>query len=482
MPPETPSRRRAALRQALLAALAALWIAAPAAAQQVLYVAGNPTPIVDAELRAILQLELLGFTVNLVDDDTVTEADATGMDLVYISASVASGKVGNEFETTAIPVVVVETFVLDDMGMTGGSFGTDLGGTTGQTTLDIAGSGRLAAGLSGTVTISGTAVEIFWGVPAPAALVGATEAGTPGHAAVFGYETGAAMVTGTAPARRVALPLGDDVADDWTADMVQLFNAAIAWATSAPAPATVRIQPLGDSITEGFLGLDSYRVPLWPLLAAQGCDVDFTGSVHTEPDGVTDGDHEGHSGFRTDEIEAQLAGWLVGNAPDVVLLHLGTNDILQSVATNVADQNLRDIIGLLRVANPNVTVLLAQVIPNEPANEAATLALNAAIATIAGDLDGPASPVLLVDHYTGYDGATLNADGIHPNATGEARMAQVWTDALLPVLGAQTCSALTPVPASSRLGTASAVALLGTLGIGTLLARRGRGRGDNARV
>lgn len=459
-PPHTPQRRSPRLPWLALVFALALG-APPALAQNVLYVAGNSAPTSDAEQRAILQLELLGATVTVIDDDVVTAASAVGMQLVYISAAVSSGKVSDTFETTAIPVVVLEAFVLDDMGMTGTSSGTDFGTTPAQTELDMVGAGPLSAGLTGTIPMSADAELIMWGVPGPAATIAATEAGVPGHAAIFGYESGAAMVSGTAPARRVSLPIANQVAASWTADMVQLFDAAIAWALGAPEPDRLRIQPLGDSITVGIQNDESYRVPLWPLLAAQGCEVDFTGAQHKEPSGTTDGDHEGHSGFRTDEIEAELPTWLIGNVPEVVLLHLGTNDVLQSVATNVAAQNLRDIIGQLRAANAEVTVLLAQIIPNKPPNEAAVLALNAEIATIASDLHTSTAPVLLVDHYTGYDGSVLNrSDNIHPNPAGEAHMAQVWADALLPVLGSEVCSALAPVPAISRGGNATAVVLL----------------------
>jgi len=86
----------------------------------------------------------------------------------------------------------------------------------------------------------------------------------------------------------------------------------------------------------------------------------------------------------------------------------------------------------LRGSNPNVGILLAQVIPNLPANEAAVVALNDEIASLAAQKDLPASPVILVDHYSGYSSFDDNYDQIHPNDAGEAIMAQRWFDALLP--------------------------------------------------
>jgi acyl-CoA thioesterase-1 len=45
--------------------------------------------------------------------------------------------------------------------------------------------------------------------------------------------------------------------------------------------------------------------------------------------------------------------------------------------------------------------------------------------------DTEESPVILVDQYTGFNAATDTYDGIHPNARGEAKMAQKWFDAIL---------------------------------------------------
>src|SRR3954469_10677067 len=94
----------------------------------------------------------------------------------------------------------------------------------------------------------------------------------------------------------------------------------------------VKIMPLGDSITESFWDHASYRFFLYNQLVNAGYDVDFVGSMT----GVNAGDplysnfdqnHEGHSGFRADEIQNNIVNWANQNKPDVVLLHIGSNDI-----------------------------------------------------------------------------------------------------------------------------------------------------------
>src|SRR5262245_54038543 len=77
-----------------------------------------------------------------------------------------------------------------------------------------------------------------------------------------------------------------------------------------PAPAApVRIMPLGDSITQADASHDSYRRPLWKSLQSGGYLVDFVGSSSMNHMGGPpvrdfDADHEGHWGWRADEIES----------------------------------------------------------------------------------------------------------------------------------------------------------------------------------
>ncbi len=199
----------------------------------------------------------------------------------------------------------------------------------------------------------------------------------------------------------------------------------------------VRILPLGDSITEGKWQRPSYRPALWQRLHERGCQVDFVGS-QGGPAGELhyDDDHEGHWGWRTDEIAAGLPDWLPRRGPNIALVHLGTNDVLQDVPTPVALAHLRTILEQLRASNPHITILLAQVIPAHPSRDAGIAALNAGIAALAAAEDTQASRIRVVDLHTGYDRA-LNYDGLHPDARGAALIAQRWHDALAPLLASR---------------------------------------------
>lgn len=212
------------------------------------------------------------------------------------------------------------------------------------------------------------------------------------------------------------------------------------------AAAQTRIMPLGDSITNGGNGFVSYRYDLWFDLQIAGYAVDFVGArdflfgggpdLASYPDYFTtfDRDHEGYWGWRTDEIAAIVTGATTTAQPDVVLIHLGTNDIGQMGAAGVAnaDTNLRLIIDRIRSVRPNVTILLAQVIPIGPGsgyfpNADQVAPLNTVVATIATEMNTLESPVILVDQNAGFDLATMvQPDGLHPNLAGEAQVADVW--------------------------------------------------------
>src|SRR4051812_13148830 len=127
---------------------------------------------------------------------------------------------------------------------------------------------------------------------------------------------------------------------------------------------TANIMPLGDSITESSDGLPTYRYYLWKSSLAKGYRIDFVGSKRGVQNGQPlhqdfDMDHEGHSGWRADEIMAQITQWARAFSPDFVLLLVGHNDLCQSqdVASTVND--VGGIIDALRTVNAHVVVLVA---------------------------------------------------------------------------------------------------------------------------
>jgi lysophospholipase L1-like esterase len=58
-------------------------------------------------------------------------------------------------------------------------------------------------------------------------------------------------------------------------------------------------------------------------------------------------------------------------------------------------------------------------------------ALNTAIIPWAQKMNKTESPIWTVDQYTGFNGAADLRDGVHPNASGDKKMAAVWEPALI---------------------------------------------------
>ena len=124
---------------------------------------------------------------------------------------------------------------------------------------------------------------------------------------------------------------------------IGLLAGAVIMVWTVFAGATVRIMPSGDSLTRGCCPTDSgcdlgYRYPLYKKLVNEGLDVNFVGSQKHPIDtcsifGVPtdfDRDHEGYYGKRADQVRDDIYGNLEINPADIVLLDIGTNDLLQS--------------------------------------------------------------------------------------------------------------------------------------------------------
>jgi murein DD-endopeptidase MepM/ murein hydrolase activator NlpD len=197
----------------------------------VLYVAGS-TSLNAADTALRNRLQGLGLTVQVKSASSSATADATGKALVVVSSTVSPTSVGNKFKHVTVPVLTWESGIYDDMGLTptsSTSFGTQSSQRQGSV---VTPSSPLAAGLSGTVTITSQNGTFNWGKPSAAAKV-LTLSGDASKSVVFAYAAGQAMPGLTAPARRVGLFLGDTTATVLTQSGWALFDAAVNWAVGA---------------------------------------------------------------------------------------------------------------------------------------------------------------------------------------------------------------------------------------------------------
>ena len=214
------------------------------------------------------------------------------------------------------------------------------------------------------------------------------------------------------------------------------LGLALGLGVAAPAQAEsnggVRVMPLGDSITDGYNVPGGYRIDLWQRLGAAGHTVDFVGSGFNGPAGLGDHDHEGHSGWRIDQLDANIVGWLQAYTPRTILLHIGTNDVNQNYDVANAPARLSALIDKIRATAPDVELFVAQITPEtDPTREQRVQAYNA---TIPGIVASKGPRTHLVDMHSAITTADL-ADGVHPNQAGYDKMGATWFAALQSVPG-----------------------------------------------
>jgi lysophospholipase L1-like esterase len=233
----------------------------------------------------------------------------------------------------------------------------------------------------------------------------------------------------------------------------------------------VRIMPLGDSITEGVWFADttsscndptfnncpdpslrvSYRRTLYNALEALSPNyaVNMVGSLSNGAGaGLTQPHHEGHAGFSSNQIAVNVPSYLSSNPPDIILLHIGTNNFTTD-ATDV--KTLLDNIstwaqgfyGVLPTGQHAVTVYVAKIIQAvNSITPTDVTTFNTNVKNIAGDRTDV--KVIMVDQQTMagltytitndpscfVEGGTCTvgdmASDLHPNPSGYTKMANKW--------------------------------------------------------
>ena len=193
--------------------------------------------------------------------------------------------------------------------------------------------------------------------------------------------------------------------------------------------APVKVMAVGDSITANTNV--HYREAVSEFALQHGCDLAFVGQY---ADGTRRfaTKHSAVGGIRADTVDTSyISGWMLASAPNVVLIHLGTNDSWQGRPAAETIGSLSGIIDKIRLQNPAATILLAQIIPSTLTGLNQLLTeLNAMIPALVASKDTAASRVFVVDQFTGFDAVADTTDGVHPNQNGQYKMAARWFEKL----------------------------------------------------
>lgn len=221
----------------------------------------------------------------------------------------------------------------------------------------------------------------------------------------------------------------------------------------------LRIACLGNSITQGNVVSGaikqwSYRYFLWEKLDSLNMNIDMVGYQNywfNETSGNTvatplsrytnrtfDRDHDAYYGITSSgHLNGDASTGWTGSAlpslanraytPDMLLLHIGTNDDDGVVATTVS--NINATIDEMRSRNPNVVILLAKLITSWKA-------INGQIDAIVLAKNTAQSPVIMIDMPPGFVNdpnvsGTMTFDYVHPNTVGSVFMAKRWFEPML---------------------------------------------------
>ena len=193
--------------------------------------------------------------------------------------------------------------------------------------------------------------------------------------------------------------------------VLSILCAHAAW-SATPTSGMKTILVLGDSLSDGF---QLKRSEAYPALIANklrdaGLNLQVTNASATG--GTTEGGLE--------RLPAHLKRKI-----DIFVLELGINDAFRGVPVEQIQNNLQQIIDIVKARNPDVRVVIAGMqLPNYGADDYVS-----AFGKMFGELaakNGAALVPYLLDGVAGDPSLNL-LDGIHPNAAGQKILAEnVW--------------------------------------------------------
>jgi lysophospholipase L1-like esterase len=191
------------------------------------------------------------------------------------------------------------------------------------------------------------------------------------------------------------------------------------------------ILAIGDSITQGGKTFICYRQVLIPELRKRNIGFTFIGP---NQDAVSA--HAGYGGKNTRYLLSITKDVYSRYPADIVMIHSGHNSFSKDKPVPGIIHDTEAMIDNIREINPDVIVLLAQVIPSGKLPKYSYIPeLNQELSSLFGRLNKQWQSIILVNQAEGFHWKTDTVnDKVHPNASGAKKMAEKWIDALLPLL------------------------------------------------
>lgn len=232
-----------------------------------------------------------------------------------------------------------------------------------------------------------------------------------------------------------------------TADYTKAFNGIIANLKTGTVlrpvfgTTTPKVMPLGDSITAGRHNVEptpgTYRIQLWKNLLADNLSVDFVGSQFNGPPSLGDKNHEGHGGWTIDQITGLVnQGVIKTYQPQMILLMIGTNDVLRANSLKEITSDLSNLIDRISSESSNTRIFVSSIAPIDPAYKGPTRAnlandVNALLPDLVQDKVAQGKKVTFVNAGGSLSLNDLVPDGVHPSVAGYNKIGNAWYDTLV---------------------------------------------------
>ncbi len=208
---------------------------------------------------------------------------------------------------------------------------------------------------------------------------------------------------------------------------------------------TLRVMPLGDSLTAGGYNLKGewhidggYRIHLAAMLRESGVNFNFVGSQSNGEGLFSETRHEGHSGWKINELSEIVEAKLTEHSPDVILLMIGTNDIVKNYNLPQASSRFRALLEKITVNRLNSRIFIGSILKTNSRDfnkkikkynteiENLTKAFSPNVRWVDFSISTDDNEVL-------FSSADFT-DGVHLTENGYKKMARIWLAAISPFI------------------------------------------------